>query len=374
MEGKERKGIYMWLAIFAFSIILAVAAIVYLGGKVRLTGIYSHVKSPVLVKILPALTVVALAFLLCLILDVNNTIVLVVYLAAFMLIGDLVAFIARKSLGAKVTPQMISAAALILFIIYMVYGWYLMHGLWETDYSLTTQKDLGNLKVAQIADSHIGSGFDAKGFKDRLDKIQQTDPDILVITGDFVDDSTTKADMIDSCAALGDFNAKYGVWYCFGNHDAGYYSNERRGYGKQELTDELIKNNVTVLEDESALVDNRFYVIGRADAGYGGSNRLPIAELVSDLDRDKYMIVLDHQPTDYEAEEASGVDLVLSGHTHGGQLWPLEYIQPLLSENDNVRGLERRGDTDFIVTDGISDWAIKFRTGCRSEFNIINIQ
>ena len=97
-------------------------------------------------------------------------------------------------------------------------------------------------------------------------------------------------------------------------------------------------------------------------------------ELTDALDRGRYIIMLDHQPVDYEAEAASGVDLVLSGHTHGGQLWPLEYVQPLVSQNDNVRGHEKHGNTDFIVTDGISDWAVKFKTGCRSEFNIIDIE
>ena len=374
MDSYDRKGIYMWLAIFAFSIILAVAAIIYLGGKLRMTGIFSGIKNGILVKILPPLTVIAIAFLLCLILDVNNTVVLVVYLAAFMLISDLVAFIVSKSFGAQADPRYFSAAAFILFVIYMCYGWHLMHGLWETDYSLSTDKSVSSLKVAQIADSHIGCGFDGDGFAQRLSVIQKTGPDMLVITGDFVDDSTTKADMITACAALGNFETRYGIYFCFGNHDAGYFSNERRGYGKDDLKAELEKNGVTVLEDESVAVGDGYYVIGRADAGYGRADRLAIDELVADLDKDKYMIVLDHQPTDYEAEEAAGVDLVLSGHTHGGQLWPLEYIQPLLSENDNVRGLEKRGNTDFIVTDGISDWAIKFRTGCRSEFNIISIQ
>ena len=128
-----------------------------------------------------------------------------------------------------------------------------------------------------------------------------------------------------------------------------------------------------MLEDEIVSIGEDYYIIGRRDAGYGGSERAGTGELVSGLDRDRYMIVLDHQPVDYDAEAAAGVDLVLSGHTHGGQLFPLEYVQPLVSANNSVRGLSHRGGTDFIVTDGISDWAILFKTGCRSEFNIIEI-
>ena len=364
----------MWLAIFAFALILALAAALYLARKVELTGIFSFIKSRIAVKLLSIAVVVAVSAILYAVFDTTNMVVIHVHLAAFLLMGDLVSLIVRRSSGAKINPQVFSAAALILCVIYLGYGWYLMHGMWETDYDLTTDKNVGTIRIAQIADSHLGCGFDGKGFGDRLAKIQTTQPDILVITGDFVDDDTGKADMIDACAALGQFRTRYGIYYCFGNHDAGYYSNERRGYGKEDLIKELTKNGVTVLEDESVLVDGRFYVIGRKDAGYGGSDRLSAADLVAGLDKDKYMIVLDHQPTDYEAEEAAGIDLVLSGHTHGGQLWPLEFVQPLISQNDNVRGHEKRSGTDFIVTDGISDWAIKFRTGCRSEYNLINIQ
>ena len=347
----------MWLAIFAFSIALGIASVLYLAHKIGKHGL---------------LIALAAAVVCILVFDVTNTIVIVIHFTVFLLLGDLVSLVV-KAASHKEIFRASSAVAAALCVIYLVIGWILMHGLWETDYLLGTPKEVGSLRIAQIADSHVGCGFSGKGFGDRLDKIAKSEPDVLVITGDFVDDSTKKQDMIDACAALGKFQTKYGTYFCFGNHDRGYYANERRGYGGDELVAELEKNGVVVLEDESVLIDGRFYVIGRADAGYGGSNRKSIADLIAPLDKDKYMIVLDHQPTDYDAEEASGVDLVLSGHTHGGQLWPLEFVQPLLSENDNVRGYERRGNTDFIVTDGISDWAVKFKTGCRSEFNLIRV-
>lgn len=78
---------------------------------------------------------------------------------------------------------------------------------------------------------------------------------------------------------------------------------------------------------------------------------------------------------DYEALKDANMDLVLSGHTHGGQLFPLMTIEnhSNIAEDDRVYGYEKRENTNFIVTSGISDWAIKFKTGCKSEYLIINI-
>ena len=364
----------MWIIIFAVAMLSGLAAAVYMAHKVERTGIFDRFTGKAPRLLLAVLVVAAVVALLCCLFDVTNTIVIVIHLAFFLLMGDLVYVVTVKSFGKEVRPQLFDLAALIFCFIYMCIGWYLMHGLWETDYSLTTKKNVQTLRIAQIADSHVGTGFDGKGFGERLERIQQTAPDILVITGDFVDDDTQRSDMEDACAALGDFDAPYGKYFCFGNHDRGYYANERRGYSGDDLIKELEKNGVRVLQDESVLLDNGYYVIGRCDAGYGGSSRMSAQELAEGLDRSRYMIVLDHQPVDYEAEAEAGFDLVLSGHTHGGQLWPLEYVQPLLSENDRVRGHERQKDTDFIVTDGISDWAVKFKTGCRSEFNIIDVR
>ena len=101
-----------------------------------------------------------------------------------------------------------------------------------------------------------------------------------------------------------------------------------------------------------------------------------MSELTKDLDDNVFSIVMDHQPRDYAAQAKSGVDLVVSGHTHGGQLIPLTTLMKLTSigGNDRVYGAETRENTDFIVTSGIADWEIFFKTGCVSEFTVIDIK
>ena len=139
---------------------------------------------------------------------------------------------------------------------------------------------------------------------------------------------------------------------------------------------ELQKNNVTVLQDEAVLLDNDYYILGRKDLSefYRGGKRENMDALVKNLDKSKYIVVLDHQPNDYKSQAAEEVDLVLSGHTHGGQLWPLNKAGEWIGANDKTYGYERRNLTDFIVTSGISDWAVKFKTGTKSEIVVIDIK
>ncbi len=175
--------------------------------------------------------------------------------------------------------------------------------------------------------------------------------------------------MIIATKALGKINTKYGIYFIYGNHDKGYFN--YRDFTEEDLRKELNKNNITILEDESTLINNSFYVVGRQDKTE--IDRLSAKELVKDFDKNKYIIMLDHQPNDYN-NEMNNADLVLSGHTHGGQLIPLGKIGLMIKANDKVYGLEKRGKTNFIVSSGISDWALKFKTGTFSEYVIINIK
>ena len=128
---------------------------------------------------------------------------------------------------------------------------------------------------------------------------------------------------------------------------------------------------MTVLKDETVLVDDKFYIVGRKDKS--DDERMAVSELVKDLDKSKYTLVLDHQPNDYANESEEDIDLVFSGHTHGGHLWPAGYIGVLLRANDAFYGAEEYNGTGFIVTSGISGWAIPFKTGTKSEYVVMDV-
>ncbi|SCZ78309.1 metallophosphoesterase [Pseudobutyrivibrio xylanivorans] len=301
-----------------------------------------------------------------------NALTISIYTTMFFLIFGLIGRIFKKSLKMTTSVHWQGWLAIFASILYLVSGYYLCVSVVEKDYDLTTTKSIEPVKVAMIADSHIGTTFDGDGFAEHLITIESQNPDILLIAGDFVDDGTKKADMEKACEALGEMNLKYGVWYSYGNHDEGYFNH--RDFTADDLEKRLLANGIHVLADEYELIDNNFYLVGRLDKNVDGDIRKSMDDLLKDIPDDKYIIVMDHEPNDYDAEAHSKADLVVSGHTHGGQMVPIRHIGVLVGANDFTYGYKRINDTDFIVTSGISDWALKFKTGCRSEYVIINIE
>lgn len=351
---------------------------------------YGRVRSRLL-GLIPVLPLIVYA-----ILDPINGVVVIVHVMLIWLIADGIGHLVRKLLnrsskageeaageGKRSKPwwdrfYIAGACAVVFCVVYLSCGWYLAHHVSETDYVLTTNKDIGvdSIRVVQIADSHVGATFDGEGFADHMKTIQKVNPDVLVITGDYVDDDTSKEDMVRSCKALGELKTTYGVFFVYGNHDKGYF--DYRDFDDADLRAELTKNGVKILEDTSVDITDGICLIGRKDRSEDqradGTGRMGMSELTADMDKDKYNILLDHQPNDYDNEAASGVDLVLSGHTHGGQLIPIGWIGEWSGTNDKTYGLETREDTTFIVNSGISDWAIGYKTGTSSEFGVIDIK
>lgn len=368
---------WLWLLLFVVMGAFCIFGIIYIAFHApRFSFLQAKAREhKAVVRCISIAVLLLILVLLSLWLNVINAVIAYLHLLVFWLIADLIAFIIRKiKKQENFSKRYFAGAGAIAFtIVYLAIGAYMDFHVWEKDYVIETEKSVGDIRIAMIADSHLGTTFGGEGFAKHLEEIQKANPDVLVICGDYVDDDSTYEDMVEGCAALGEFKSTYGVYYSFGNHDKGYYNS--REYTAEELIQELEKNHVTVLQDEAVLVDNRFYLIGRQDASekMRGSGRAEISDIVKDLDASKYMIVLNHQPNDYASEAASGVDLVLSGHTHGGQLFPVNVILNIVKVDNRVYGTEMRGNTNFIVTSGISDWAIKYKTCTRSEFVVVDI-
>ncbi|NLT07884.1 MAG: metallophosphoesterase [Ruminococcus sp.] len=361
----------MWIIIFGLMLICGIGGLIFLLTRFRRFGLVRKLAgdnkrlSWILAGI-PLLIIGASAFI-----SIFAFVVILIHLTVFWLICDLAAHILKRITKKEVGRYYAGAAALAITAVYLSTGWFLAHHVYRTEYSLSTSKfiSMGKMRVVMLADLHLGLTLDGDEFARQMQRIEDEKPDVVIIPGDFVDDSSRKDDMIKACKAL-NIKTTFGVYFVYGNHDKGYYNN--RDFTYEELEEELYKNGVTVLKDEYVLVSRLFYIIGRQDKSE--DERASMEELMSGVDKSKFIIVADHQPNSFDEEAAAGADLVLSGHTHGGHIWPAGQIGLLIGANDRIYGMEKRNDTTFIVTSGISGWAIPFKTGTKSEYVVIDIE
>ena len=304
-----------------------------------------------------------------------NAVIGLFYLFCIWIVCDVVFWGIQKFCKYSFQSYFAGGAALILSALYLLVGWYQAHYVSETFYSLHSDKLSSPLRIIQFADAHIGTTFSGAELAKYVQQMQKHHPDMVLIVGDFVDNDTSRQNFLDVLDALSSLKTTYGIFFVLGNHDISSNGEAFRGFSNQELMNEIKKRGIFVLQDEAILIDDKFYLIGRKDAyeNRRGRDRKSISSLLQNLDTSKYMIVMDHQPNDYANEQAAGIDLVVSGHTHGGQLFPFNYVSLWAGLNDKIYGYEKRGQTDFVVTSGISDWRVKFKTGCKSEFVVIDV-
>ena len=359
----------MWLVLFALLIVLSIGGIIYLLSRIRRFQFIQKIAARSkllswLVTLLPLAAVGSLYFI-----NIFAVIVALIHLFFIWVLCDFIAWIYRKCAKKQRTRNIEGACAIVLTAAVLCMGWYLAHHVYETDYRFETNKPLpdGHLRVAMLADSHLSITLSGADFAAQIERIKATKPDMLVIVGDYIDDDTDAQDMYDATAALG--TVDFPVYFVLGNHDKGYY--QSRSFSIDEVCDALEQQGVIILEDEAATFAEGVDIVGRLDRSF--PSRADISALTGALDSGSYKIVLDHQPNDYANEAASGADLVLSGHTHGGHIFPAGQIGLLMGANDRIYGTETRGDTTFLVTSGISGWAIPFKTGTISEYVIIDI-
>ncbi|HAG14745.1 MAG TPA: metallophosphoesterase [Ruminococcus sp.] len=360
----------MWVIIFGGLALLGLVSVFYLvtrfhrfGGLQRMAQ--QHKLLSWMAAAVPVCAVLCFYFV-----NLFTMFVVLIHLMVIWALCDLLAKIIGKARKKEQTRYYAGGAALCLTAAVLGSGWYFAHHVYETHYQFETQKDLGKapLRIVMFADSHLGITLDGASFAAQTAQMQKANPDLVVICGDFVDDDSTKADMLAACEALGKMQTTYGVYYAYGNHDVGYFNN--RDFTADDLREALTANGIIMLEDSSVLIDDRFYLIGRLDNTF---DRAEAGSLNAALDSSKYQIALDHEPNDYAAEAAAGYDLVLSGHTHGGHIFPAGQIGLLIGANDRIYGTEQREQTQFLVTSGISGWAIPFKTGTISEYCVIDI-
>lgn len=355
----------LWILFVAFMGIGGIAAIIYLVTRFHKFSFISGIPNKIISWIVACIPVALMASVVFY--EMYTMIVIMLHCALFFILSDIGFAIYRKKTGKEQGRKYWGGVvALSVTVIFMFGAWLCAYTITRTHYEFTTDKSVGNIRIAMIADSHLGVTLSGERFAKQMERIDKEGADVLIIDGDFVDDDANRHDMEVACEALGRMTTP--VYYVYGNHDRGYYNT--REFTGEDLAACLQENGVTILQDRSELINDSFYIVGREDRS---RSRWPIETLLEPLDHSKYIISCDHQPAEFAQEAECGADIVLSGHTHGGHVWPSGYFGYWFGVNDGIWGLYEYGNTHCIVTSGISGWAIPFKTGTYSEYVIIDI-
>ena len=241
---------------------------------------------------------------------------------------------------------------------------------------------MDEMKVVLVADLHLGYNIGEKQMQQMVDRINEQDADLVVIAGDIFDNEWEAVEAPETIAAtLRSIRSKYGVYACYGNHDieepvlAGFTFRQSEKKESDPRMDEFLKDaNITLLRDEGMLIDGKFYLYGRPDAhrpGRGIETRKTPDEITAGLDKDKPIIVLDHQPKELQELADAGVDIDLCGHTHDGQMFPGNLTIKLMWEN--ACGYLQKGKMHNIVTSGVGLFGPNMRVGTKAEICPITI-
>jgi hypothetical protein len=221
---------------------------------------------------------------------------------------------------------------------------------------------LKELNAVLISDIHLSS-TNGDGFAENIvKKINALHPDIVFVGGDLVDDKASVLREKEIGFSFRDIQSPMGVYGITGNHE---YIN-----GVDSSVKYMKELNVIPIRDSSITINHGFVIIGREDRSRGLKKRIPLKELVESSEKNLPVILLDHTPFQLEEAMENGIDLQLSGHTHHGQMFPINLITSTIYELS--AGYKKKGKTQYYVSSGVGTWGPPVRTGSRSE--IVNLK
>lgn len=266
-----------------------------------------------------------------------------------------------------------------------LYGIFNARNIKVNEYSVTVNKSCGSdkhLKAVLVADLHMGYAIGVDHITNMVEKINKQDADIVIIAGDIFDNSYDGMDDPEGIKAqLKSIKSKYGVYAVYGNHDIDekILMGFTFDWGGKQLHNEKMTNfmkecNIKLINDESVLINDEFYLVGRRDTDKPGTEdgtRAEISELTKDLDKTKPIFVLSHEPDELQKTADAGADIDFSGHTHDGQLFPGNLTIGLFWENPC--GMIKKDNMYSIVTSGVGVYGTFMRVGTDAEICSVDI-
>lgn len=260
---------------------------------------------------------------------------------------------------------------IIAFVLWIIYTIANATNIVKTEYEFSTNKISQNYKILFISDTHYSGGQNKGVVKKILPKLNAVNADIVIFGGDIVESRTSYDEMLEITKMFGSLSNKYGIYYVYGNHDRQDYKNTRT-YSDEDLAIALKENNINILFDDYVLINNDLSITGRDDITNPDYMRINVGDIIATADvSNRYNIVVDHQPIEYWFNAAYGMDLQLSGHTHAGQLFPINIY---FTWNKFPRyGCYRYGNMNMIISSGQGVGAFACRNLQHCEYVVITI-
>ncbi len=259
-----------------------------------------------------------------------------------------------------VTGIAVMAASAVIIVCGVIHANNFVH----RSYTVETGKELGGREwnIVLISDVHLGALNSEERLEKMVEEINSLAPDIVCICGDIFDNDINAIRHKELCAeTLRRLRPGYGVYACLGNHDRGETEDEMVAFAEE--------CGITLLREDSVVIDGRLTVLGRLDSqtdDNGNALRRPFAAAASDADPALPAIVLDHDPSHID-EYPDWVDLILCGHTHRGQLFPGSLFTKRLFTVDYGQYRRDESSPTVIVSSGVGTWGPPIRVGTDSE-------
>lgn len=344
------------------------AAVCFFGGKL------SKKKRTILTAAVSAALILPLAHIR------GMWFVIFMHMVVFLLVIDLFGLIVRKCRRNKPFPYWVKAVyrsgllAVLAAVAVTGFGYWNMHHIVKTEYTVQTDKEMREegYTIVFFSDLHYGTTMNAEQLKQAADRIERESPDMIILGGDIVDERTSLAQMREAFEIMGNMDARFGIFYVYGNHDKNEYA-RNPAYTAQELADTIEQAGIRILEDETCEINGELLLIGRADRGHDSGARQTIVQLVESADAGMEWILVDHQPVEYAEAAESGCGLMLSGHTHAGQVWPGGLLADLFRMNELTYGCRKEGNLTEVVSSGIAGWGYPVRTEKHSEYVVVHL-
>ncbi|WP_294833034.1 metallophosphoesterase [uncultured Gilliamella sp.] len=297
----------------------------------------------------------------------------VICASLLMLLADVIYLASKKRFKPKLWFKICYVVAVISLCFY---GYSMAVNPTIVHYHVNIDKsaNVDHLRFVHLSDIHLSESTSPKRIEQMVEEVNQQQADFIVITGDTLDRRLAPFTQRGFAKQFQQLKSKYGTFVIFGNHE--YYHSKHADNHEQDIIDAFEQANMKVLKDDVIYLDDvGITLIGRDDlSSYRyHAKRASLADLMMFSDSNTPIILLDHQPSNLDKAANLGVDLMLSGHTHGGQIFPINLVVDIMYKNPYGLYQDTTHHFTSIVSSGFGFGSPPIRLMTRGEIGVIDV-